>query len=69
VLTVPEEEKIWDYVIPKDSINKEKGSLILSVYRGSKKQEFNYRAVVNEVKDNIFYNWFGMKTRKPLIMV
>jgi hypothetical protein len=39
---VVEREKIWDYVLPKDSLSKEEGSLIVKVFRDGVEKEFDY---------------------------
>lgn len=39
----PEDERIWYYIMPNDSLHKEAGSLIVIVFRdGQPTKEFNY---------------------------
>jgi hypothetical protein len=37
-----EEEKIWDYVMPNDTLYKQKGSLAIEVVRNSKRAKFTF---------------------------
>ena len=41
-ICAPNEEKIWDYVLPKDSIYKQKGSLAVEVVRNGNKAKFTF---------------------------
>ena len=39
----PSNQRLWDYVLPNDSLNKKAGSLIVTVIRdGQPTKEFNY---------------------------
>jgi hypothetical protein len=39
---VPENEKVWSYVLPNDSLYKEKGSLKIQVVRNGQERSFDY---------------------------